>query len=323
MPRHSKSSPLNDRRLRAIVGPACYVECALAAGRIWHHEALERALGGKGTDADLLPDPMWRPPQESHLFRMMLVDRVPEEDTLRAVEDQLERGHPNVVAWRNHPLWDLLTEEITVPAILNALDGLHGKHRDCLFDEAERGFAGSPALRYGGDLAALKELRRLGGIDGLIALVAHARESQLLRIHMKHARAAWYARKIFPKVVGRSPHLFIRWRSLAQLLAQRVWSPPEEFGSVFWCDMQMDKLETEVAEVAGRSRRKGIQLPPDNLVIIPPGWSALIKSKAAAGATVPARPIAPKSSTAPAPPTAPAKETGSAGAIAQISDADS
>lgn len=283
---------MSDRALRALIGPSCYVECALAAlriwrtgtgrascahgavaepsgERIWQHDILERwALRGEAFSSTADLGELWQLAGETNLFRTMLEDRVPDEGTVYKMETHLRAGQANVRQWRQAPLWDLLMKSANHAKVLAALYSMRGPHRDCLFDEVTRR-PGQPALRYD-DVAITDDLCALGDLDALVALVALAREAMLSRFHRMQRQSAIGAWRIFPKVVAQVPHLYIRWRDLAALFVQRVWKPPPpEFGRVLWFAQPLDTLEREVAHYAKQS---SAPLPPERLVTVPRDW---------------------------------------------------
>lgn len=273
MPRARKNSALSEKRLRSLIGPACFVECALAAGRIWDHERLEHfARKGETLQEPIADDQVWRATLETNMFRTMLLNRVPEVSTFRSMEVHLAKGRPKLEEWRGHVLWELLTEIVSHETIMRAFNSISGKHRDCLFIDTVRGKPGDPGLRGSADMSVMRRLYQLGSVDALVALVASAREARLMRILRPHHNAARYSRKVFPKVIARSPHLYIRWRHLALILAERVWCQPTTTESVIWFSADLKALDSEVQACALRSRNSGIQLPPEKLVKKPKGW---------------------------------------------------
>jgi hypothetical protein len=100
----------------------------------------------------------------------------------------------------------------------------------------------------------------------MTALIALTREAQYGRFYERHLRAAHESRLLFAAWVGSSPHLYIRWRSLAHVMMDRVWSRPILYQDRFWFPPRLDLLEDEVAGEVERSIAGGKEMPPPALV---------------------------------------------------------
>lgn len=278
MPRYPAESTLSDPQLRELIGPACYVELALAAGRVWNANSLEtllrRYLDRDGTTSESV---RWDGPDElSNLCRQMLTNRVPAEATALRMDLALGDGSPRVARWRSHALWEVLRKApVEQSLLLNALGGVRGKQRDILYGKVgRRKDLGN--LRRPADYDFFLETARHGGLDGLLVLTVHAREARQQGVYLTDWQAGHLALKMFPKVIVAVPNLYIRWKHLALLYAQRVWCSPDPKDSIAWTKIDLQMLTELVMCRSTKARRRGISLPPDDLVSEPAGWNEML-----------------------------------------------
>jgi len=268
MPRHHAHSPADDTRLRALIAPACYVVCALGK-RQWKAAALGReafAQAGALASRPSHDGPLEEPKQ----FARLLGTRLPTDTQVAVMERALSLPTGSIALWRDHRLWSLLTEEVAPVHVLDALDSLRGRYRKSVFED-DIDLGDRKIGRVEPDLNDLCRLRKLGGMSGMIALIALTREAQYGRFYERHLRAAAESRRLFAKWVGSSPHLYIRWRLLAEIMMDRVWKMPHMYSGSFWFPAQVDRLDAEVACVVRRSMTRGRAMPPSALVSSPRG----------------------------------------------------
>lgn len=278
MTRHTSDSPASDERLRLLIGAACF---SRAAGHVgdWNPARLGRRLHTAwaplawGQDVAALDV---RLDSAVRQFAFMLEGRRPGDRQLDRMARAVGLSSWQLARWRDHPLWSLLTCAVRADAVNAALDRLHGRYRRSVFDDdiVTPGWIHPRSDLHVDDA---RRLRKLGGMQGMLTLVALAREAQYVRNVLRRFWTACESRCLFPKWVATTPALYLRWRLLAMVMMERVWVCPMRAGSVRWFHPRLSELDAEVARVARRSRRRGLRLPPEATVETPEGWAEVVE----------------------------------------------
>ncbi len=72
--------------------------------------------------------------------------------------------------------------------------------------------------------------------------------------------------KIFPDVIARSPHLYIRWKPLAKRLNALIWNPKQNFDVELKQKFSLSLLNDEIEELVDKARCRGTCFPPKDLM---------------------------------------------------------
>jgi hypothetical protein len=263
MARPSKLSVNADPSLRELIGPALFVDLALATGEPWTVYKQEQAVSAR-----LPPEPLNDASAENgkrfdpaSMLKHMLRCRVPDGPNL----EKLSAAFPNsrLTCWRNHRYWQLLRYgAVDGQTIESALKALPAQHQALVFF---RGTRIPLASRFYAAHLNIDRFCELKDFDALVAVTALARDTRAP--NEDNAEACWaahVARKIFPHVVANTPQLFIRWRHLAIRYERLFWTG-NETAHLKRPSGQKD-LEDQVLKCAALARSNGVRLPPDSMV---------------------------------------------------------
>lgn len=253
---YPKDSPLKDKTIRKMVTAACYAEIALAAGSEWDPTELERVIDGKEYGSF------------TGRYRRLFRGIVPKDDNANQLLVRFD-NKCQISKWRDHPFWKLLSLRdlthrdielalLSVTSEVNHHIWMWGPTNDEMSDI--RFIRGFPWREQIEDIASYRDF------DALVTLVAYAREGRDSGMIQEYIKAARGCLDIFPSVVTKQPHLYICWKLLAKRLKSLLWKP--KFSFVIEPDFSKDlsKLNKKVERLAKTARRKGVQLPPEEVL---------------------------------------------------------
>jgi hypothetical protein len=254
MMRRAFYNPLNlSKEMKWLSGAACFAEIARCVGS-WNAKAIEdRVKNGAISIEREDPD---------NGVRRLLRGEMPSDRTIErllAVYPDLE-----IARWRDHGLW-LMLEAATpsIPRILHALGTLDDVTRDMV--------VAKPACASGGetfyvrqiDAAAIGALEMHGGIDGLLALAAIVRHSDASATFHARPLAAAASLRVFPRIVGASPHLFVSWPVLLKRFVDNIWRRNLDGAP---SPRVLKSTIEQLLEISAAARRAGACLAPDTIV---------------------------------------------------------
>jgi hypothetical protein len=247
-------NPLNlSKEVKWLSGAACFAEIARCAGS-WDAKAIEdRDKNGAISIGGADPD---------NGVRRLLRGELPSDPTI----ERLLAAYPDLdlPRWRDHGLWVVLeTATPSIGRILRALDALGGRARNAVVADEPRA-PGSGAAHFKPiDAAVIRALEAEGSIDALLALTAIVRHCEASATPHVRPIAAAATLRIFPRVIGVSPHLFVSWPLLYKRFIDNVWR--RALGEAV-SPRVLKATTTHLLEISAAARGASLRLPPDAIV---------------------------------------------------------
>lgn len=249
MSRYKSNSYWLDIDLRKLAGSAIAIEAANAAEIIFDRISLVHEIEKRSN---------WKTTLN---VEKMIKGTLPENDTCLKIQGLLNCN--SLTYWKNHPFWPLLSKHHFEPKFVQlALESVKGDIQRYVWNiwpEEDEDFK-SPRKETSLDL--IKTVASFENISALIVLTAWAREARYSNILRPNYQASLYCRKIFARVICRTPHLFIRWPTLALRYKSLIWSFPESDVSVPWMKNRWEELYDEILEEEKLARGSEVNLPP-------------------------------------------------------------
>lgn len=208
----------HDARIDICRGTACFQDLCLGLNETSANE-LARQIDGDhgriGRDGTK---------QFSGKYRQWRYGKAPAEETIVLVESRFP-GKTRLRRWRNLLLWDLLREpfELTLSELHERMTHLPPRIRKLLFLSAGPNAMGRYP-RHAMSRERILELRDLHSLDAFIALLALAREGELINEDQRHVFPALCAFGIFAHVLAANPQLEACWEPLYDALHLAIWS---------------------------------------------------------------------------------------------------
>ncbi|WP_428634733.1 hypothetical protein [Sedimenticola sp.] len=253
---YRKRSPLKDKVIRNMVTAACYVEIALAAGGEWSSEKLEMIILGE--------DYKGYTGRYQRLFRGV----VPNNQSVSFAKLRLQIKC-DLLEWRDHPFWKLLSNRsLTHSDIETALMTVTSnvKHYVWVPCRNNENTTSIRRIRPLPDRESIKKIAKYRNFDALLTLVALAREGRDSGMLQEYGMSASESLKIFPDVIARCPHLYIRWKSLAKRLNALIWNPKRNFDIDLKREFSLSQLNETIEGLVDKARGKGACFPPKELM---------------------------------------------------------
>jgi len=262
MPSYSPNDPLKNFKIRQAVAGAVYTEIAITAGLQWEGLSIskpDKEQRKKNPDAERKGD------YSGQFKRTRDEGSVPKPESCKYIQKILKGG--NILKWRNHPLWPLLCNHLTnTEYIHEALKSIESRIRftiwDIPYDVGDKKF--SPRSEI--SLDAIKSVSEFKNFDSLLTLTAWAKECRNGNILRPNYQCTQHLYDIFPQVICKTPHLFIRWPLLLEIYNESIWSPPPSEVSIPWLVVNLPELAQEIKNEEKIARKLGIKLPPSNIV---------------------------------------------------------
>ncbi|MBV2139203.1 MAG: hypothetical protein KUF79_20525 [Candidatus Thiodiazotropha sp. (ex Ctena orbiculata)] len=253
---HPKGSPLKDKVIRKMVTAACYVEIALTAGGEWSSEKLEMMILGKD--------------YENYTGRYQRLFRgvVPNNQSVSFAKLRLP-NKCDLLEWRDHPFWKLLSNQsLTHSDIETALMTVTSnvKHYVWVPCRKNENVTSIRRIRPLPDRESIKKIAKYRNFDALLTLVAYAREGRDSGLLQEYGMAAGESLRIFPHAIARTPHIYIRWKSLAKRLNALIWNPKRNFDMEFKREFSLPLLDKKIEVLVDQARDRGTCLPPKELM---------------------------------------------------------
>ncbi|MES9994041.1 MAG: hypothetical protein ABW098_18985 [Candidatus Thiodiazotropha sp.] len=253
---HKKNSPLKDKVLREMTTAACYVEIALAAGCEWNSEKLEKMIVGEKYRS------------YTGRYQRLLRGIVPRNQSVLYAKCRLE-NKCDLLEWRDHPFWKLLsnrslTHSDIVAALMTVTSNvkLHVWMRHRQNEDATT----IRRVRVLPERESIERIAKYRNFDSLLTLIAYAREGRDSGLLQEYGMSAGASLKIFPQVIARNPHLYIRWKPLAKRLNKLIWNPKRNFAVELKREFSLPQLDKEIEELVDKARKKGACFPPKELL---------------------------------------------------------
>ena len=252
------TSHLSDREIRLLIGSACYTDIALATGGEWHTNKLEEMVNTEDKDGNTYYS------EYSGLFRGMRNGRIPGAKTSIRIQNILKTN--SFSTWIDLPLWPLLYNyHYEESHILNALNSLPKEMRDIIFVDGHYDPGLQRLARHEVTVDMIKKISKYENLHALVAVTAFARESRQNNIHRISAFSSFATQELFPKVICKTPQLYIRWPKLAEIYQHIFWEPPKTATSVIWLGYEKEKLVSEIENEEKNAISCHIQLPPKHI----------------------------------------------------------
>lgn len=239
-----------------MVAAACYVEIALAADGEWDPDELEVLIDGKGYAN--------RTGRYRRLFRAI----VPIDKSALFVKLRVQ-NKCDLLKWRDHPFWKLLsTRSLTHSDIERALMTVTSnvKHYVWVPYRTNENATSIRRVRPLPDRESIKKIAKYRNFDALLTLVAFAREGRDSGMLQEYGMSAGESLKIFPDVIARSPHLYIRWKPLAKRLNALIWNPKQNFDVELKREFSLPLLDKKIEKLVDQARNRGTCFPPKELM---------------------------------------------------------
>ncbi|MBK7145605.1 MAG: hypothetical protein IPH76_10500 [Xanthomonadales bacterium] len=162
--------------------------------------------------------------QFSGKYRQWRYGKAPSDETIALVESRFA-GKTRLRRWRDLWLWDLLREpfKLTLPELHEEMTHLPPRIRKLLFLSAGPNAMGR-FPRHAMSRERVLELRDLKSLDAFMALLALAREGELINQDQRHVFPALCAFGIFAHVLAANPQLEASWEPLYDALHLAIWS---------------------------------------------------------------------------------------------------
>ncbi|MCU7801928.1 MAG: hypothetical protein KZQ92_07665 [Candidatus Thiodiazotropha sp. (ex Lucinoma borealis)] len=253
---YPKDSPLKDKVIRIMVTAACYVEISIAADGEWDSDELEKVIDGKGYAS-----------YTGH-YRRLFRGIVPNDQSVIFIKLKLT-NECDLLKWRDHPFWKLLSnrslthsdiEAALMTVTSNVKHYIWMRHRQIDVLPTTR------RVRVLPERESIERIAKYRNFDSLLTLVAYAREGRDSGMLQEYGISAELSLKIFPDVIARNPHLYIRWKSLAKRLNSLIWNPKRNFAVELKREFSLSQLNEEIEELVDKAREKGACFPPKELM---------------------------------------------------------
>lgn len=248
---YPRNSHLKDEVIRHITASACYVEVALAA-KEWNPSKLEEEIFGRSYA------------EQSGIFRRMAKGVIPNNTTVDRIQEVLG-DNCKILMWRDNPFWKMLnlhlpTYEETKEALLSIKSGV----RKYIWHDYEPPFlSNSPLYRREITQDSLSFIQIYKNVDSLFALIALSREARELSVLTTYFWGSYVLDEVFPHVIGRSPHLYISWKILANRIDKIVWDAGGTKPGKVKERLKVPDFENKIEEIKfGTIKREGIAFPP-------------------------------------------------------------
>jgi len=248
-------NPLNlPKDVKWLAGAACFAEIARAA-QSWDARELEdrRRSGAISIEKE---DP------DNGLHRL-LRGELPSDTTIARWEAAFPGAR--LREWRDHGLWIALEENPTIPRLLTALKSLDAPAQKRIMAGASQPYEWDATRVKSLEEALIRELEFRADLGAFLALTVIARHAQASALARPHMLAAAATMRLFPTVVGLSPHLFASWPLLVTRFTENVWREPLRIER----SAGPRTIVNQLIEVSDVARRTGIALPPANII----AWS--------------------------------------------------
>lgn len=252
---YTKDSVFIDKELRLLIGSACYVEIALAVNE-WQFSKLEALIDDKNDD------------EKTNYYRQLARGLRMEDKTIARI------GHANplrdkrayIRKWRDHPFWGLLKRELGHDDIKQALLIVTGSAQNRIWFDKK--FSGKRPARFDDlDNDLINSIAHTKSFNSLIALVALAREAYILNHPRTFFEASERALDIFPAVVTKTPHLYIRWSKLYLRLSELIWLKASDFATFNNLNVSLQGMQKIIDEIDFIERSKSqCKLPPKEII---------------------------------------------------------
>lgn len=182
---------------------------------------LEQLIDGKEVRRNAQGEAQW-----SRKYDRYLQGTVPGPSTIARAEAAARRSGESIRLhyWLEHPLWRLLAEPaLPLDAVRSILADLPRVIRRQLY-HLELPDRYGRCLRQDFERNQVISLRDRGSLDAFVALLALAREGEILEEDPKHSLSARCAFEIFPLMVLDHPHLAERWVDLFLAVQMAFWA---------------------------------------------------------------------------------------------------
>jgi hypothetical protein len=256
--RYSNNSILSDTSARKLIGSACYVEIS-SAMKTWELKDLEALVKDQAGQ------------EQSGFFSRMARGVIPKDTSISELKkiSLLKGKRCCIKKWRDHPFWDLLKTQPPTPLeIEKALTAVTGSKKkliwvDYFLKDDPRNLRNDDRCRK-----VILEIAKPKSFNALLALVALSRESYEGNFIRPYLNASLVSLDIFPHVMMECPHLYIRWKELADKLTMLIWKPKKyRFNWYFNLDKKLDSLEERIQALDHQFRQKeNHKLPPKDII---------------------------------------------------------
>jgi len=257
--RYSSSSHLSDENLRKLAAAACFVEIASNIQK-WELKELEAIVRNQ-----------LYPYESNYFFRMLTEGRAPSNKTIKEIKKvpALKGKRCCIKMWRDHKFWSLLKEQKpTEIEIDQALNAVTGSVKKIIWDKSAKTFG--PRLLRNRELTdrEMKLLATPQNLSSLISLTVIAREGYINRPTQDLLYPAYLIFNIFPEVMMKCPHLYIRWKLLIECLKPILIQPEDFFIEKYYnLDQYLEILPLIIEKLDAKYRKsENYTLPPKELI---------------------------------------------------------
>ncbi len=248
-------------RIALCRGFACLAEIGAVFGTIESNE-LERIIDDKTARRNAIGNAQW-----SRKYARYANGSVPDNKTIALACDAAKvrnKKTPRIGYWRDHPLWMLVQEPPpSLEQIRAIMATLPVTIRSQLFHISIREQHGRQFHRKVFEREHAMWLRKKATLNAFVALLALAREGEILEEDPLHSLPARCAFEIFPQLLLDNPHLAVRWFDLFHVLKLAFWSRLY-YGGIYFDDYTATNA---ALGLVAKSRDRSAKLPWDARII--------------------------------------------------------
>lgn len=245
-------NPLGLRgEVKNLAATACFVEIALHAGS-WSAKVIEDTVRG----GIILREKV----EPTGGIQQLLSGRLPSNRTAEAIAARLPGC--DIRRWRDHALWASLDRNVDVysPIYDGAKRSLAMPLRQLVLKPLRLGSACAPSEPFSEEHVERVLVDTVTGDQQLPVFTAMTVLSNTNRYN-REARCATLL--LFPRVVVRCPHLYIRWEELLALFHRRVWRSKDNQEPFLY---SVDEVRTRLLAEVVLVQQEGFKIPPDSLL---------------------------------------------------------
>ncbi len=118
-----------------------------------------------------------------------------------------------------------------------------------------------PYTRQETTINNIRKIVECENIDALFALIALARECRNYGMNELYFCLSCDTQELFPRVVGKTPHLYICWRALATRIRTVLWDPTGIKSPNPGLEIDLDEMEIKIEQLARATSKEGISFP--------------------------------------------------------------
>ena len=253
MPAYPRSSVLRDKSIRKMVGSAIYVDIAIAVNKEFGTTKLENLVNGRKLG------------DYTGQYRKMLQGIVPDPTSCKIIQKRT-KGGCDLILWRDHPLWSLISQKQSTPDLIEkTLRLVNSSVKKYIWTYPPEAGYNRKSLRMDPSVSLIKTVAEFNNFDAFLILTAWAKEAHDHKLIRNSYQSAIHTRKLFPRVVCNTPQLFIRWPLLAEQYRKNIWTAPKSEVSEPWFSMRLDEIADEIDIEEKIARENGVNLPPKHI----------------------------------------------------------